>query len=224
MPRLLNPVCRSCGEISPAGSSACMHCGSSFNQAASAIDLATKVAKAFGQNFDPIKASIWIIGAIALYVAIFVLPVHPVHFPMRRLVYAYLGVIMATACLVYVDAENLGTKLDIEGVPELSPLHWFLITLFLWPIGFPAYLLARAQFGQLKLVRIGLVSAGVLLVVIVLSFTVITIRNSSFYRTAASSNAKRQLKLNGQTISTPATTDKKVPVIVISSGTQVIRM
>lgn len=200
-----------------------MHCGASFNESNAGADIAAKVAKAFGQSFDPIRATLWILGAIGVYALVFVLPTHPVHFPMRRLMYAYLGLVMATACLVYVDADNLRTKLDIDGVPEFTAFHWFLLTLFLWPIGFPLYLLARAQFGDLQLVRFGLIGAGVLLVIIVLSFTVVTIRTRSFYR-SASMHGNHELKLNGLTISTPATqTGRKPPVIVISSGTQVIQ-
>ena len=228
MPKALNPTCRSCGQYSPAGSKTCMHCGARM-RGVGAVEESTTAsepdgieAKAFGWSFDPVIAAICVVGLVALYVLIFVLPTHPFYFPLQRLFYAYVGVSIATACLVYVDAKNLDTKLEYEGLPEITPLHWFLLTLFMWPIGFPLYMLARAKFGDNTIMRAGLGTAALLLFLMLTSCVVISVRNHSVYK-APEVQGKPELKVNGQVVSTPSIA-RPQPMVIISSGTQVIRV
>jgi hypothetical protein len=205
-----------------------MHCGAPFNAALPATTAepaeSGKVASAFGWSFNPIEVAIWIVAAVGIYVLLFVLFTHPVHLPLRRLFYAYIGLSLSTACLIFVDAENLDTKVDVEGFPELTALHWLLLTLFLWPVGFALYMLARAQFGEVKLIRAGLASGGAVLLLMLLSATVAGIRSSAFFRSSRT-NSAAEVRVNGQPVSSAGlvTNAKKSPVLIISSGTQVIR-
>jgi hypothetical protein len=198
-----------------------MHCGLSFRPDAADEPENKKRAAAFGWKFDPIVCAVWIVGFVAIYVLLFILPVHPVHFPLRRLWYVYLGLIVSSACLVFIDAENLDTKLEIAGVPEFTSWHWFLLTLLAWPVGFPLYLLARAQFGQLALIRAGMGAAGTFCLLAILSIIVISSRSARFYKATAASS-KPTLTIHGQPVTTPNAA--KPGIVIISSGTQVIRM
>jgi hypothetical protein len=175
--------------------------------------------KAFGFSFDPAVAAIAVAAAVALYVLIFVLPTHPMYSPGKRLWYVYLGLSIATACLIYVDAENTNTKLEFEGVPTFTPLHWFGLVLVAWPIGFPLYFVSRSHFGQMMVVRAGLACAAGLVFLMLLSIIVIWARSRSVYQSSSTSGP---LKMDGQTIRIPRTATRQGDVLVISSGTQVI--
>lgn len=226
MPKELNVSCPGCGEISPAGSVNCMHCGRSFkgDSEKSADGPPAGLASAFGWSFNPIHGVLAAVGVIAVYVLLFVLFTHPLYLPMRRLIFACFSLSLSTASLIFVDAENLGTKLDVEGLPEMTALHWFLLTLLLWPVGFGLYMLARAQFGEVRLSRLALASGAGLLGLMVVACVVIEIRSSLFFRSALP-RVVQDVRVNGQPIQGTATAaaGSKSPVIVISSGTQVIR-
>lgn len=202
-----------------------MHCGVPFNQAAGVPETDSgKNAAAFGWNFNPVQVAVGVVIAVAIYVVFFVLFAHPVHLPLRRLFYSYVGLSLSTACLVFVDAENLGTKVDVEGFPELTAVRWFLLTLCLWPVGFILYLLARAQFGEVKLIRAGLISSGIMVTLIVVSGIVAGVRSSIFFRSSRPPPGA-VVRINGEAVSpsTLASSGKRTPVLIISSGTQVIR-
>ena len=59
--------------------------------------------------------------------------------------------VLATAVWVGFDAKNLGVKKGSlgGGMLDMSPLMWFIATLLLWIVGFPAYLATRSKYKVL---------------------------------------------------------------------------
>ena len=56
-------------------------------------------------------------------------------------------IILASAIWVYFDARNIGVKKGlVPGMGNMGPAGWFVVTLLLWIIGFPMYLLYRGKF------------------------------------------------------------------------------
>jgi hypothetical protein len=57
-------------------------------------------------------------------------------------------VVIASAIWVYVDAKNIGVRKGlIKGFFDMGAGTWCAVTLLLWIVGFPAYLVKR---GSLK--------------------------------------------------------------------------
>jgi hypothetical protein len=66
---------------------------------------------------------------------------------MNDLVYI---VIIATSIWVLIDSKTIGAKKGlIKGIFDLGPFGWFVVTLLLWIVGFPAYLANRSKIKQL---------------------------------------------------------------------------
>ena len=175
-------------------------------------------AEAFGWKFNAAILSVWLVATVTVYVLLFVLPVHPMYSPGGRLWYIYLGMAIATACLIYLDADSLGTKLDVPGFPRLRPMHWFLLVFLAWPIGYPLYFLLRSQAGQLLLVRIALGVAAAALLSMLLAMIVISSRSRSIY--GAGGSWGTEMKVHGQTIPKGG----KGELLLVTTGAQVIRL
>lgn len=59
--------------------------------------------------------------------------------------------IIGTAIWVYFDAKSLGVKKgQLTGLANMNPGGWFLVTLLLWIVGFPAYLANRGKYKQIN--------------------------------------------------------------------------
>jgi hypothetical protein len=57
------------------------------------------------------------------------------------------GMIIISSIWVFVDAKKIGVKKgQIKGVCDMGPATWLLVSLFLWIIAFPAYLIKRPEF------------------------------------------------------------------------------
>jgi hypothetical protein len=62
----------------------------------------------------------------------------------------FLIVVIVTSIWVFVDAKTIGAKKGLlQGFFDLGPFGWFVVTLLLWIIGFPAYLAKRGEIKRL---------------------------------------------------------------------------
>jgi hypothetical protein len=60
-------------------------------------------------------------------------------------------VILGTSIWVFFDARAIGVKKGlVKGVVVMGPWGWFFVTLFLWIIGFPAYLAMRGKYKKIN--------------------------------------------------------------------------
>lgn len=56
-------------------------------------------------------------------------------------------IVIASAFWVLIDAKNIGVRKGLVlGMGNMGPWSWFFVTLFLWIIGFPMYLVYRGKF------------------------------------------------------------------------------
>ena len=68
-------------------------------------------------------------------------------------------VILGTSVWVLFDARSIGVKKGmVKGLANMGPWGWFFVTLFLWIVGFPAYLAMRGKYKKINEQR--LVSAN----------------------------------------------------------------
>lgn len=68
-------------------------------------------------------------------------------------------VILGTSIWVLFDARAIGVKKGmVKGMANMGPWGWFFVTLFLWIVGFPAYLAMRGKYKKINEQR--LVSAN----------------------------------------------------------------
>jgi len=55
--------------------------------------------------------------------------------------------IIATAIWVLFDAKSIGVRKGlIDGMGNMGPWSWAIVTLLLWIVGFPMYLYCRGKF------------------------------------------------------------------------------
>lgn len=60
-------------------------------------------------------------------------------------------VILGTSIWVFFDARAIGVKKGlVKGVVDMGPWGWFFVALFLWIIGFPAYLAMRGKYKKIN--------------------------------------------------------------------------
>ena len=60
-------------------------------------------------------------------------------------------VVIGTSFWVYFDAKSIGVKKgQIKGLTDMGPGGWFFVSLFLWIIGFPAWLAMRSKYKQIN--------------------------------------------------------------------------
>ncbi|NIA10463.1 MAG: hypothetical protein GWP10_12225 [Nitrospiraceae bacterium] len=62
------------------------------------------------------------------------------------------GVVTGTSIWVLLDAKSIGVKKgQIKGIANMGPWGWFFACLGLWIIGFPLYLVKRAEYKKINL-------------------------------------------------------------------------
>ena len=60
-------------------------------------------------------------------------------------------IVVVTSIWVYFDAKKIGVKKDqMKGVCNIGPVGWLVVCLFIWIIGFPLYLLKRAELKRIN--------------------------------------------------------------------------
>ncbi len=60
-------------------------------------------------------------------------------------------VILGTSVWVLFDARSIGVKKGmVKGLANMGPWGWFFVTLFLWIVGFPAYLAMRGKYKKIN--------------------------------------------------------------------------
>ena len=60
-------------------------------------------------------------------------------------------VILGTSIWVLFDVRSIGVKKGmVKGLGDMGPWGWFFVTLFLWIVGFPAYLAIRGKYKKIK--------------------------------------------------------------------------
>ena len=58
--------------------------------------------------------------------------------------YLVWAIVIGTSIWVWIDASQIGARRGLaSGILGMGPLGWFLLTILLWIVGFPAYLLMR---------------------------------------------------------------------------------
>ncbi|NQZ70878.1 MAG: hypothetical protein HRT89_22740 [Lentisphaeria bacterium] len=71
-----------------------------------------------------------------------------------------LGTIGLTSFLIYVDSSKLGMgKDDANGKKTNGASQWAVFSLFLWIVGYPAYLFHRVKFGAKDMALLGVIIA-----------------------------------------------------------------
>ena len=59
----------------------------------------------------------------------------------------FLLIVVGTSIWVVFDAKSIGVKKgQVKGIFDMGPWGWFFVCLFLWIIGFPAYLAMRGKY------------------------------------------------------------------------------
>ncbi|MDD4072415.1 MAG: hypothetical protein PHY78_08645 [Desulfobacterales bacterium] len=59
-------------------------------------------------------------------------------------------VILGTSIWVFFDTRAIGVKKGlVKGFLDMGPWGWFFATLFLWIVGFPAYLTTRGKYKRI---------------------------------------------------------------------------
>lgn len=62
-----------------------------------------------------------------------------------------LVVVVVSAIWVYFDAKAIGVKKgQVSGFADMGPVGWFFVTLLLWIIGLPLYLVKRSEFKRVN--------------------------------------------------------------------------
>jgi hypothetical protein len=60
---------------------------------------------------------------------------------------AILLLIVITSIWVVSDAKSIGVKKgQVKGILDMGPWGWLFVCLFLWIVGFPAYLAMRSKY------------------------------------------------------------------------------
>ncbi|NBX69788.1 MAG: hypothetical protein EBR01_12605 [Proteobacteria bacterium] len=60
-------------------------------------------------------------------------------------------IVFISAVWVVIDAKKIGvSKGQLKGFWGMGPWGWFFITLLLWPIGFPFYLIKRPELKRIN--------------------------------------------------------------------------
>jgi hypothetical protein len=56
-------------------------------------------------------------------------------------------IVVGTSIWVVSDAKSIGVKKgQVKGILDMGPWGWFFVCLFLWIVGFPAYLAMRGKY------------------------------------------------------------------------------
>ncbi len=59
----------------------------------------------------------------------------------------FLLIVVGTSIWVVFDAKSIGVKKgQVQGILDMGPWGWFFVCLFLWIVGFPAYLAMRGKY------------------------------------------------------------------------------
>jgi hypothetical protein len=114
-----------------------MVCGAAI-KAGESPHLAKKPeSTAFGLTFNPAVAAIIFICAAIAWLLIFVLPTHPSLGPIARLFWVTLSVIITSAVLIFIDADQNEMFERTSGKWKLMPMQWLGFVLVAWPVAVP---------------------------------------------------------------------------------------
>ena len=62
----------------------------------------------------------------------------------------FLLIVLGTSIWVLFDAKTIGVRKGlIPGFTDMGPWGWFVASLLLWIVGFPAYLAMRGKYKKL---------------------------------------------------------------------------
>lgn len=210
-----NIRCPVCSEISLAGSRTCMLCGAPFDEKGSSSSPSSSLPpepselKVFGMHFEPMKAALWFVAIMVLYMLVFIAPLDPILSPLRRLFCLGAVTSLVSALLVWIDYGQISSRLPNKH--SLGGLGWASVVLIAWPVGFPLYVAARSRACPASWTR----TAYVISIVFIVTFAWVGMSFRSKYEKIWSPNsgAGRQVTINGK----PVVLDNK-QVQVIHGG------
>lgn len=140
--------CPFCAEEILAIAIKCKHCGSNL-AGASTVPVEAKSTADFGWALLGVPLA----GTLVIWTWVSSLAM--IQGPGGATTFIVAAVVIGTAALAAIEAAKLGMKANkLEGT--YSPTQWMFLCLFMWVIGYPAYLFKRRHYGRSNLLVPGI--------------------------------------------------------------------
>lgn len=147
--------CPFCAEQILADAKKCKHCGSQLGEGDTIM-----VAKAPIANYGLFL--LMCPAAATAMIWFWVAQMNMLQSPDSAMAFIFGGVIVLTALVAAMEADKVGMTSDRKK-GTYGPISWFFIIVFLWLVGYPAYLYKRRHYGLQNLLTGGIAVAVIFL-------------------------------------------------------------